>query len=128
MGDGLLFVHKDHPLSDIIRQGATKKKALGDAARWGGFTGEVFPPRVRDITGEGEELVPPSSSPGAEDISDGVETNFAVVAAYTEPEKRPHLSVILPGAVLPPAKVRSCEEHGERSYDLDTYCYFIRYL
>ena len=55
-GDACLFVHKDHPLSDLVRQGAEKKKALGDAARWGGFTGEVFPPVEEDLCEEGAEV------------------------------------------------------------------------
>ena len=56
IGDGCLYVHNDHPLSDLVRQGAEKKKALGDAARWGGFTGEVFPPVKADLCDEGAEV------------------------------------------------------------------------
>ena len=43
LGDGYLFVHKDHPLATIVTEvmdKKSKKKDLGDASKWGGFTGE----------------------------------------------------------------------------------------
>ena len=99
LGDGYVYVHVDNPMADTINGIAEKgkgKRSLGDASRWDGFTGTVSAPPAEERIKKEDSIAPPSER--AEDISDGVKTNFAACAVYEMPPALPHKSSILKGA------------------------------
>ena len=71
---------------------------MGDAARWQGFTGTVIPPLKSHQIGPREDIPRPKGA-GVSSLLEDVKKNFALCCAFSQPEKRPHLSVILQSAV-----------------------------
>lgn len=115
MDDGYLFVHAKHPLalalSTVMKTGKESKRQLSKlaAGKCAEFSGSIRQPLSNEIHDVDEDTIiePPASAKAiARDSHDEVfgepiEPNLSLCAAFTEPKKRPHLSVILPGAVLP---------------------------
>jgi 5'-3' exoribonuclease 2 len=116
LDDGYLYVHKNHglagKLSAILQNGKTAqspKMRLTDAAYYGspGFGGSVRPPLSNEhfATETGVTIKLPSSA-GKISISDPIflddlEDNVAICVAFTEPQRLPHKSVLLPGTKPP---------------------------
>jgi 5'-3' exoribonuclease 2 len=108
--DGWIYVHAEHPLASTIEPVALcsklgkdgfERRDLGDAAKWGGFTGSVIPPlKAHQVLVDKKTDIPRPKNAGVDSLlRDGISKNMALCCAFEEPERRPHLSVILPGAV-----------------------------
>lgn len=107
LDDGYLYVHVNHPLAERLQELKVKKgrRSLGDPARWGGFSGSIQHPLSNEQFNPGECIEPPKISSNAEsaaDLTSPLRENMCICAAFTEPSKRPHKSVLLMGAVPPP--------------------------
>lgn len=117
LDDGYLFIHRSNPLSKklatVLRDGKvtkTTKSKLTDAAAYGchGFSGSVRPPLSNELyLVEEDATIPPPASAGKIDrvsddnvFADAIFVNEAVCVSFTEPNKLPHKSVLLPGSRL----------------------------
>eukprot|EP00978_Attheya_sp_CCMP212_P015791 scaffold40883_cov50-Attheya_sp.AAC.2 len=127
LDDGYIFIHSSHPLiqkvSEVLKagdEGKTVKFAL-DPPREGpcsGFTGKIRQPLSNEIFPADETSVvhpPPSASRISYQshdclFSDPVDPNSALCAAFTEPDIKIHLSVMLEGAI----PVRPCLNDADR--------------
>ncbi|VEU36446.1 unnamed protein product [Pseudo-nitzschia multistriata] len=116
LDDGYVFLHSSHPLAPkfkhVLQEGKTakaSKQKISDAASYGcpGFTGFLRPPLGNEIIPESEVVAPPEISSKAvmtsEDnlFTDGISKNMCLCAAFSEPPKLSHKSILLPGTILP---------------------------
>lgn len=107
LDDGYLYVHLEHPLAERLLELKKKKgkRSLGDPARWGGFSGSLRDPLSNEQI-DPNELVPPPKcaalqGEGFGNFASSVLKNMCLCAAFTEPPKRPHKSIMLMGAAPP---------------------------
>ncbi|GKY99557.1 hypothetical protein MPSEU_000910000 [Mayamaea pseudoterrestris] len=120
MDDGYLYTHNSHPFANklltiVDGKTATAPKArLTDSASHGvkGLTGAVRPPLSHEVFPLGDEVsipLPPNAeatSDSSRVFSDKLHSNEVVVAAFTEPPKLSHKSILLPGARPPPPSLK----------------------
>jgi hypothetical protein len=114
LDDGYLYVHVENPLGERLQEVKVKtgRRSLGDPARWGGFSGSIQHPLSNEQVNPGECIEPPKISSNAESLADlasPLRENRCICAAFTEPLKRPHMSVLLMGAILPPPTLLSTD-------------------
>lgn len=120
LDDGYVFLHSSHPLAPKFKQlleggkNPRSKQRLTDAASYGcpGFTGLLRPPLSNEIIPEGQSVSAPQLSSKAvmssEDnlFTEDIAENVCVCAAFTEPAKLSHKSIMLPGTIPPPPTLK----------------------
>ena len=122
LDDGYVYVHKSHPLASKLEllyqmeNGAstTKLRVTDGSAGKRGMTGSVRLPLSNEIIKTDVETkveLPPSAeqikSRNHDNLfTEPIEVNVALCAAFTEPAKLSHKSVLLPGARPPPSKLK----------------------
>lgn len=115
LDDGYIYVHVEHPLAERLQEVKIKKgrRSLGDPARWGGFSGSLQHPLSQEQISPGELVEPPKISASNEessvDLTSPLRENMCLCAAFTEPLKRPHKSIMLMGAIPPPPSLQSSD-------------------
>ena len=128
MDDGYLYVHKSGKICAKLRNVLAKGKSatspktrLGNASSYG-FSGSVRPPLSNELYPVDEEvkiILPPGADkieyPGADGLFvDDLEINDCVCVAFSEPNKLPHKSVLLPGARPPPSILTEADKRIRR--------------
>ena len=122
LDDGYVYVHKSHPLAPKLEvlyeavkgDNQTKLRVTDGSAGKRGLTGLVRLPLSNEIV-KTEADVRVELPPSAEQIkrvshdnlfTEPIEENVAFCAAFTEPAKLSHKSVLLPGARPPPPRLK----------------------
>jgi 5'-3' exoribonuclease 2 len=122
LDDGYVYVHKTHPLApklEILYESAdgsspAKLRVTDGSAGKRGLTGSIRLPlsnEVIKVEAEVQVELPASAEQIKRSTHDNLFTepiheNMALCAAFTEPPKLSHKSVLLPGARPPPAKLK----------------------
>lgn len=115
LDDGYLYIHVEHAIAERLREITQKKgkRSLGDPARWGGFSGSLQAPLSNEQIDLEESVKPPKSSAGNRqtigELTSPLEKNMCLCAAFTEPLKLPHKSMMLIGATPPPPTLRGTD-------------------